>query len=479
MSEIKNLEPKIVWEQFYNLTQTPRPSKKEEKAVEYLINFAKENNFSYDKDSSNNVIIRKDASKGCENKESIVIQNHIDMVCEKNDDTEFNFDTDPIETYIDGEWVTAKGTTLGADNGIGAAMGLAILLDKDLKHGPLEVLFTTDEEEGMGGAIGLSKDFIKSRKMINIDTEEEGAIYIGCAGGKSTTFDAKFDEVEVEGISYNVSVKGLLGGHSGLMIDQQLGNAIKLLARVLVKLKCEGKFLHIVSLNGGDKHNAIPREAGCKLILGNAIDKDAISKEFTQIFRNELKGIDEGVEVKISDGENYKRCLCFEDSMRVVDLILAIPHGVQSYSKEIHGLVESSTNLASFNIKNGELSMVSSQRSSVSSKVTEVSDSVKACGNLAGVNVETGDGYPAWQPNFDSDLVKKSGDIYKKLFNKEVGVKVIHAGLECGLLSEKYPDMEMISVGPDITGAHSPDESLKISSVKNVYTFVRELVESL
>lgn len=476
MSEIKNLEPKLVWEQFYNLTQTPRPSKKEEKAVEYLINFAKEHGFEYEVDSANNIIIRKD---GVVDRDSIVIQNHIDMVCEKNDGTEFNFDTDSIETYVDGEWVTAKGTTLGADNGIGAAMGLALLVEKDIKHGPLEILFTTDEEAGMGGAIALSKDFIKSRKMINIDTEEEGAIYIGCAGGKSTAFDGKFDEVETEGISYDISVKGLKGGHSGLMIDQQLGNAVKLLARVLVKLKCVGKKLNIVSLSGGDKHNAIPREANCKVILGKAINSEGFSKEFTKIFKDELRGIDEGVEVSITNGVNYKRGISFEDSMKIVDLILAIPHGAQTYSREIQGLVESSTNLASFNVKNGEIGMVSSQRSSVSSRVIEISDAVKACGKLAGVNVETGDGYPAWQPNFDSELLASGKKVYKELYGEDVKVKVIHAGLECGLLSEKYPDMEMISVGPDITGAHSPDERLKIKSVENVYNFVKALVQAV
>jgi dipeptidase D len=482
--EIKNLKPTLLWQFFDRITQIPRPSKKEGKIVDFLLDFAKQQGLEVKKDKANNVLIRKSASPGKENLKTIILQSHVDMVCEKNADVNFNFDTDPIQTYIDNGWVKAKGTTLGGDDGIGVAAALAILASKDIEHGPIECLFTTDEETGLTGAYALSKDFLSGGDiLLNLDSEEWGEFCIGCAGGKNTLGTFHYTKTPAPGgyFWFEVQVSGLNGGHSGSDINVGLGNANKILARYLWTLLQECPLL-LANIDGGNLHNAIAREAKATAGVPAAF-KEKVSVWLNVLQANvsaELAKVDKNVKLTVNSAEKPAHCIDAETGSKLLNTLYAMPHGVMGMSHEIAGLVETSTNLASVKTKENDAIMVTtSQRSSTESLKADVVNQVKAVFFQAGAEVHETDGYPGWKPNPDSTILKVSKTLFEKLFEKEPKVLAIHAGLECGLFFEKNPKLDMISCGPTILGAHSPDERLKIVTVEKWWEFLLELLRAI
>lgn len=478
-----NLEPNKVWQYFYEITQIPRPSKKEDKIIAYLENFAKSKNLEYKKDRVGNIVIRKPASKGGENKPMVALQCHVDMVCEKNNDVDKDFLNDPIEPYIDGEWVKAKGTTLGADDGIGVAMQLAIL-DSDIEGiGPIECLFTVDEETGLTGANGLENDMIKSKYLINLDSEDEGQIFIGCAGGKNTLgyLPIKYQSGQ-EKNSVEVFVSGLQGGHSGDDIEKKRGNAIKLLNRIVYDLLNSNETIQLVNIEGGNLHNAIPREAIAVLCYDNEDGYNKIKnivEDFQNIFKTELKISDPGVKVTITKKGNTNKWLDREMAVRLIRLLYVLPHGVFAWSQDIPDFVETSTNLASIKKQNEQYIITTSQRSSLESAKENICNMVKSAFELAQARVEVNDGYPGWTPNPESYLLKLVAEETEKVLNKKPIIRAIHAGLECGLFSEKFPWLEMVSIGPEMKGVHSPDERLLIPTVKRTFDILVNVLKKI
>jgi len=479
---INGLKPEILWNIFYDITQVPRPSKKEEKIREFIRSFANKHNFEFKEDDAGNIVIKVPASPGKENAPTVVLQGHIDMVCEKNKEKAHNFETDPLTILREGEWIKADGTTLGADNGIGVAASLAVALDKDVVHGPLEILCTIDEETGMTGASSLSSDAISGKYLLNLDSEEDGVFYVGCAGGQDTVGSLKIEWTAANKnyLPFEVTVTGLAGGHSGLDIHRGRANSIKLLAYLLARLPA--KALQVFEITGGSLRNAIPREASVKFLLdSNEIDNvKNIINEFQKDALLEYKVSDPDLNIKFQPLEttvnNVYSNNFFETLLKI---LLALPHGVISMSKEIQGLVETSTNLATVSINDNAVIIGTSQRSSIESAKNNISRSVAAVFQLAGIEPETGDGYPGWTPNMDSELLKLSRDIYKKLFNKEAEVKAIHAGLETGLLGSKFKGLDMISFGPTILGAHSPTEKVNIPAVEKFYFLLKNILGTL
>ena len=478
-----NFEPHKVWQYFYEITQIPRPSKNEDKIIAYLENFAKSKNLEYKKDRVNNIVIRKPASKGGENKPMVALQCHVDMVCEKNNDVDKDFLKDPIEPYIDGEWVKAKGTTLGADDGIGVAMQLAIL-DSDIEGiGPIECLFTVDEETGLTGANGLEKDMIRSKYLINLDSEDEGQIFIGCAGGKNTLgfLLIKYQSGQ-EKNSVEVFVSGLQGGHSGDDIEKKRGNAIKLLTRIVYDLLNSNETIQLVNIEGGNLHNAIPREATAVLCYDNEDDYNKIKNiiaDYQNIFKTELKISDPGVKITITKKDITNKWLDREMAFRLIRLIYVLPHGVFAWSQDIPDFVETSTNLASIKKQDEHYIITTSQRSSLESAKENICNKVKSAFELAQANVEVNDGYPGWTPNPESYLLKLVAEETEKVLNKKPVIRAIHAGLECGLFSEKFPGLEMVSIGPEMKGVHSPDERLLIPSVKRTFDILINVLKKI
>lgn len=478
-----NFEPHKVWQYFYEITQIPRPSKNEDKIIAYLENFAKSKNLEYKKDRVNNIVIRKPASKGGENKPMVALQCHVDMVCEKNNDVDKDFLKDPIEPYIDGEWVKAKGTTLGADDGIGVAMQLAIL-DSDIEGiGPIECLFTVDEETGLTGANGLENDMIKSKYLINLDSEDEGQIFIGCAGGKNTLgyLPIKYQSGQEKNI-VEVFVSGLQGGHSGDDIEKKRGNAIKLLTRIVYDLLNSNETIQLVNIEGGNLHNAIPREATAVLCYDNEDDYNKIKnivEDFQNIFKTELKISDPGVKVTITKKGNTNKWLDREMAVRLIRLLYVLPHGVFAWSQDIPDFVETSTNLASIKKQNEQYIITTSQRSSLESAKENICNMVKSAFELAQARVEVNDGYPGWTPNPESYLLKLVADETEKILNKKPIIRAIHAGLECGLFSEKFPGLEMVSIGPEMKSVHSPDERLLIPTVKRTFDILVNVLKKI
>jgi len=466
---IKDLEPKIVWEYFHEITQVPRPSKKESKIIEYIESVAGKNKIEIKKDKVGNLLLFKPATKGYEKLPTVILQAHLDMVCEKNSDIKFDFDKDPIKTVIKGEWMHAEGTTLGADNGIGIAAALAVVTSKDIEHGPVECLFTVDEETGLTGAKVLKKGFMTGNILLNLDSEDEGEIFMGCAGGKGTvaTFSYKAVPAPATNQYFRITVTGLSGGHSGGDIHRGLGNANKILARFLFRLQQKYPFC-IAEIQGGNLHNAIPREAYA-VIGTSSKNRESIRvmlNNFAADIENELKRIDPNVIMIMETVDKPGKCLPRTLKNKLIYSLLACPHGVKSMSSEIEGLVETSTNLASVKmIGNTKIVVGTSQRSSTESAKNAVADQVAAVFSLAGAKVVHNDGYPGWAPNPDSKILKIAQKSYKKLFKKEAKIMAIHAGLECGLFLEKYPHLDMISFGPTMRGVHSPDERLKIDTV--------------
>ena len=480
---IKDLEPKIVWKYFHEITQVPRPSKKESKIIKYIEDTAAKNNIEIKKDKVGNLLLFKPATKGFEKFPTVILQAHLDMVCEKNNNVKFNFDNDPIKTVIDGEWLRADGTTLGADNGIGIAAALAVVTSKDIKHGPVECLFTVDEETGLTGAKALKKGFMTGSILLNLDSEDEGELFMGCAGGKGTiaTFTYKAAPAPASNQYFRITVAGLNGGHSGGDIHLGLGNANKILARFLYKLQDEFTF-NLAEIKGGNLHNAIPREAHAVIGIApkNREPIRVMLNNFAADIENELKRVDANVRLIMETTDKPKKCLPGTLKKKLIYALLACPHGVKSMSHEIEGLVETSTNLASIKmVGSTKIVIGTSQRSSIESAKIEIADQVASVFRLAGAKVEHGDGYPGWAPNPDSKILNIAQKSYKKLFNKEAKIMAIHAGLECGLFLEKYPQLDMISFGPTMRGVHSPDERMEIKTVGLWWKHLLDILSTL
>lgn len=479
---MKDLQPTPVWNYFDEILKIPRLSRHEEKILEYLEKFAANHQLETQKDRAGNMIIRKQAQPGFEDREKVVLQSHVDMVGEKLAEVEHDFHRDPIEAVLDEGWVKAKGTTLGADDGIGIAASLAVLASKEIKHGPLECLFTVDEETGMTGAFGLQPGFLEGKILLNLDSEDEGEIFIGCAGGIDTLgrFKTKVKRIPRHKHAFKIGVTGLRGGHSGDEIHKGFGNAIKLLNRFL--WNADKRFtIRIASFEGGKLRNAIPREATATLVL---TDKTAnllriYFESYKSTVSQELAGIEPGFDMIMEEVTNIPEFGFTRKFQRtLMNMIYACPHGVIGWSSEIDGLVETSTNLAVMRMNGDEeVEILTSQRSSVESAKRDIADRISALFQLAGGDVIHSDGYPGWKPDPSSRILEISEKIYKELFNEKPEVKAIHAGLECGLFLEKYPELDMISFGPTILGAHTPDERLDIETVKKFWDFLLKILE--
>ncbi|HOE38058.1 MAG TPA: aminoacyl-histidine dipeptidase [Bacteroidales bacterium] len=482
MSILGNLEPKNVWNYFEEITKVPRPSKKEEKIIAFLLDFAKKNNLEAKRDKIGNVLISKPASKGMENRKSVVLQSHVDMVCEANKDTVIDFDNDPITPYIDGEWVKAKGTTLGADDGIGIAASMAILTDNNLVHGPIECLFTVDEETGLTGAFEIEEGFFKSKILLNLDSEDEGEIFIGCAGGIDlvANFDYKKENVPQNHVAYKFIVNGLQGGHSGDEIHKGFGNSNKIANRFLNIIN--GKFNARLSIfDGGNKRNAIPREAEFVFTIDKTHEQ-ALKEEF-EIFKknivNEIVLTEKNINLSLESAKTPEFVIDLKTQNNLINAVYACPHGVHAWSPAISGFVETSNNLASVKFIDNKIQVVTSQRSSVESGKKDINNMVKSVFVLAGADVKIGDGYPGWAPNPKSEILTIAEESYERLFGKKPVVRAIHAGLECGLFLEKYPDLDMISFGPTLRGVHSPDERIEIKTVKMWYEHLLDVLKNI
>ncbi len=481
-SAIEGLEPKLLWERFYEISQVPRPSKKEEKIIKYFKNYLDQVKIEYKVDESGNIAAFLPATKGFENAPTVVLQGHMDMVCEKNKETDFDFDNDPIDLLNEDGWITANGTTLGSDNGIGLAAALAVITDKDVVHGPIEILATVDEETGLTGANNLKPGFVSGKIMLNMDSEEDGAFYVGCAGGIDTvaSFKIKNEPVPKDTVGYDLLVTGLKGGHSGLDISTGRGNAIKILARTLNKLS--GTNFLLANIDGGSLRNAIPREAEATIYLtkGEVVNAQNIIREMQANLLIEFKTPDGGVKIEFKKSNSkFNSVYSAELKNLLVHTLLALPHGVIAMSPDLEGLVETSTNLATIKVAKGNVVIGTSQRSSIESAKEFISESVASIFKLAGGSVKAGDGYPGWKPNMDSEILKISKSVFNKLFKKDAEIKAIHAGLECGILEDKNPGMDMISFGPTIQGAHSPDEKINIETVERFYLLLKGILKEI
>ncbi len=477
------LKPKCVFDCFAQVNKIPRPSKREDKMINFLLDYGKRLGLETLTDDVGNVIIRKPASHGMEGRKAVVLQSHIDMVCEKNAEVNFDFDNDSIQTYIDGEWMKARGTTLGADDGIGVAMEMAILAATDIKHGPLECLFTRDEETGLTGAFGMKSGFMNGDYLINLDSEDEGEIFVSCAGGCQTdaTFHYTDEAMPQDSFCVALQVKGLTGGHSGDDIDKKRANANKLLVRFLYMAK-KKYGLRLVDIQAGGLHNAIPREAMAVVAI-NAKDKESLRVDwnvFASDIHEEYNVTEKGMEFLMQSVDVPSSLMDKNTSDRLIMALQGVYNGVLSFSQNID-LVETSTNLASIHLKpeSKTIVIVSSQRSSLQSARDNMSNTVSAVFELAGADVKTGDGYPGWKMNPNSRLLNVAVEQYRSLFGKEPVVRGIHAGLECGLFSEKYPHLDMISVGPTLRGVHSPDEKLLIPTVDMVWRHLLAILENV
>ncbi|MHB8854111.1 MAG: aminoacyl-histidine dipeptidase [Ignavibacteriaceae bacterium] len=481
MSEdfIQGLKPELLWKYFYEIAQVPRPSKKEGKIIEHIKDFANKNSLHYKVDKVGNIVISIPPTKGFEKSPVVVLQGHIDMVCEKNKGTKHDFEKDPIKLLKEDGWVTADGTTLGSDNGIGVAAALAAGTDKDFTHGPLEILLTIDEETGLTGANNLQPGFITGKILLNLDSEEDGAFYVGCSGGIDTAglFKPDFQEAPDNKSAYEVLVTGLKGGHSGLDINTGRANAIKLLARSLKAL--ENIDFYLAKIEGGSKRNAIPREAEAIIFINSSEEKTiaGILREIQSEFLNEFNRADNRLKIEFNKCEtDTKKVFTNNFKDKIINVLLSLPHGVVAMSQDIPELVETSTNVATITFEGNEIVVGTSQRSSIDSAKKYIAQSVESTFKLSGASVKTGDGYSGWKPNLDSKILKVSKDVFAKLFNKKPEIKAIHAGLECGILGDKFPGLDMVSFGPTIQGAHSPDERVNIETVGKFYDLLKEIL---
>lgn len=471
--EVKDLKPALIWQCFDEITKVPRPSCHEEQIREYLKRFADKHGIAVKTDAVGNVVMSKKGSAGHENAPTVVLQAHMDMVAEKNSGVDHDFMKDPIQTYIDGDWVKAKGTTLGADNGIGIAAALAVMADDSLEHGPVEALFTVNEEMGLEGAQKLGEGMISGKILINLDSEDDGEIFVGCSGGVDTTAVFTYNRsFSPENFKYfKVKVSGLLGGHSGGDIHLGRANANKIIARFI--WECSKKWdIEVSSFNGGNLRNAIPREA--EAVFGihseHSSQVDKFLTEYAASIRNEYKGIEPSMDLAIESVDAPDYCIDSKTSLSLVRALYSAPHGVISMSHDIEGLVETSTNLAAVKMEgDNKIKVTTSQRSSVESRKVDIAGQVEAHFQLAGAEVTHSDGYPGWAPNMDSAIMKIAAESYEELFGQKAAIKAIHAGLECGLFLQNHPDLDMVSFGPTMTGVHSPDERLLIPTVEKFW----------
>ena len=482
-SEIRALEPKALWNKFADLNAVPRPSKKEERVIQFMKDFGKSLGLETIEDEVGNVIIRKPATKGMEDKKPIVMQSHLDMVHQKNNDTVFDFDTQGIEMFVEGDWVKAKGTTLGADNGLGVATIMTILESDTISHPALEALFTIDEETGMTGAMGLKGGLLKGDILLNLDTEEDDEIGVGCAGGIDVTATRDYAEEETPEfkIGYSITVKGLQGGHSGMQIHEGLGNANKLMNRLLFDgFKNFG--LRISEIDGGSLRNAIPRESNATVAI-DAVHEEAFNFEMQQLsetIKKEYKTMESDLEIIVSKVDTPEKIMDLGVQEGLTRAIYSALNGVYRMSPDIKDLVETSNNIARVIVKDGHIKIGCLTRSSVESSKLDLANTLRATFELTGCEVEFSGDYPGWAPNMDSDILKVMVPIYERLNNGEKPhVAACHAGLECGILGQNYPEMDMISFGPNIKGAHSPDERAQISSTQKYWEFVLEILKNI
>jgi len=482
-SEIRALEPKQLWNKFADLNAVPRPSKKEERVIQFMKDFGNNLGLETIEDKVGNVIIRKPATKGMEDRKPIVMQSHLDMVHQKNNNTVFDFDTQGIEMYIEGDWVKAKGTTLGADNGLGVATIMAVLESDTIAHPPLEALFTIDEETGMTGAMGLKGGLLKGAILLNLDTEEDDEIGVGCAGGVDVTAtrDYKEEDTPEFKMGYTISVKGLQGGHSGMQIHEGLGNANKIMNRLLFD-GFENFGLRISEIDGGSLRNAIPRESNA-IVAIDAVHEAAFESELKQLaktIKTELKTMEPDLEIVVSKTDTPEKIMDLGVQEGITRALYAACNGVYRMSADIKDLVETSNNIARVLVKNGQIKIGCLTRSSVESSKLDLANTLRAAFELTGCEVEFSGDYPGWAPNMDSDILKVMVPIYERLNNGEKPhVAACHAGLECGILGQNFPDMDMISFGPNIKGAHSPDERAQISSAQKYWKFVLEILANI
>ena len=480
--EIRNLEPKNLWNKFADLNAVPRPSKKEERVIEFIKNFGTNLNLETFEDEIRNVIIRKPATTGMENRKPIVLQGHLDMVHQKNNDTNFDFLTQGIDMYLDGDWVRARGTTLGADNGLGVAMIMAILESNDIAHPAIEALFTIDEETGMTGALNLKGGILQGEILLNMDTEEDDEIDIGCAGGIDITANRNYnlEETPENSIAYTITVKGLNGGHSGIEIHKGLGNANKIMNRLLFD-GFENFGLQISEISGGSLRNAIPRESVAKVIVASMYDEAFVydMQEIINDIKTEFKTVDPNLTIEITKSEVPEKVMDLGVQEGLLRSIYAAHNGVYRMSAEMDDLVETSNNIARVIVKDGEIVIQNLTRSSVESSKMDLAHSLRSAYELFGCEVTFGGSYPGWTPNVKSEILDLLVSIYEKQNGEKPKVVACHAGLECGILGTNYPTMDMISFGPTILGAHSPDERASVKSSQKFYKFVLEILENI
>lgn len=474
-----NLKPEILWKYFEEISKIPRGSGNEERIGEYIFKLAQSKGYKAKKDKVGNVLVEIPASEGSENANITVLQCHLDMVCEKNEGVEHNFKENPIKLNVSGDYLMAEGTSLGADNGIGVAACLNLMDENNLKRGPLELLFTVDEETGLNGAFGLKPDFVKGRQLINLDSEEEGVIYIGCAGGKDTVIKLKAKRKKTFKFKniYKISIKGLKGGHSGVDIHEGRACANLLISRLLNELLKEIDF-ELISINGGSKRNAIPREASM-LIGTNSKKLKNIIENQKKVFLLEYGKIDADLDIIIEKANSDLKPLEERFKEKLIYFLISIPHGVLKMSFDVKGLVETSTNFATIETRKNEIEIGTSQRSSLSSQLKWASDILFSLGKNLNAKIEQSSGYPGWMPNLSSPLLEKVSKTFERVYNSKPQLKAIHAGLECGIIGQHYEGMDMVSIGPQIENVHSPSERVYIPSVERFYNFLKEILKDL
>ena len=479
---VRNQEPNKLWNHFADLNAVPRPSKKEELVIEFMMNFGKSLNLETIKDKAGNVIIKKPASPGLENRKKVILQSHLDMVHQKNNDTVFDFESEGIRMRVQGDWIDAEGTTLGADNGIGVATIMATLSSNDIDHPALEAFFTIDEETGMTGAKEMDGSLLDGQILLNLDTEDDDELSIGCAGGidTNTSYSYKTQPIADNSLCFEIKVKGLLGGHSGMDIDSGRGNANKWMSRLLWTISKELK-IQLISFDGGGLRNAIPRESQCVIAISKNDSElfHSIFKGMRETFKSEYKSIEIHQQIECSETSAMEDAVSDNDFNKILNTLCAVHNGVYRMSPDIEGLVETSSSLARVEIKKGRFITQSLQRSSVDSTRDEVAMTIKSCFENMGCEVVQSGEYPGWQPNPDSEILEIMEQLYKDMFNENPQVKACHAGLECGILGKHLPGVDMISFGPNIRAAHSPDEKVQISSVQKFWKFYLETLKQI
>ena len=480
-SALIDLDPQVLWKHFDVLAATPRPSTKEAAARNYVISRAEALGLEYTQDAAGNLVVRKPPRPGRESAPMALLQGHLDMVCEKNEGTPHNFDTDAIKVTRDGDWLKAEGTTLGSDNGVGVAAALAVMESSDIAHGPLEFVFTIDEETGLTGAAEFPGGLLKSKYFLNLDNEETGTLCIGCAGGVKTTGRRKVEFAPASGKSaFRIKVSGLKGGHSGVDIHQGRGNALRVLGTTLQRLAAKLP-AEIATLNGGSAQNAIPREAAAAVVLDAGQEsslRELVSACETE-WKTDLSRFDPELRITVETSPKPERTLKASDSARIIDLLVTLPYGVVAMSPDVPGLVQNSTNLAVVSINGDTAEIITSQRSAIESSKQAVAQMVATVMRMAGFEVEHTGSYPGWKPEPTSEIVRKLQSAHEKVFGKPAKLIAMHAGLECGVIGEKYPGMQMISFGPTIVDPHSPNERVQISTVQNFWKLLKQALETI